>query len=200
MNQTVAKAFSYLLHPAIFPIIGLLFILKALPVYYNPGVVIITILMVFTGTYLIPLLVAFLLYRLKLVDNLHMHGVKERRLPYLITAVCFYVTASSLRQLSLVPEAYYFLLAASAVIVIHILLFFFFKPSAHLAAIGGFTGLIIALSLTYKVNYLPVVAAAIFLSGVLGSARYALQAHDLKELAVGFLSGFALVFCFVFFF
>lgn len=193
MPQKLAQVLSYLLHPALFPILGVLFILKTAPFTYSPKVVIITILMVFIGTYLIPLLLTFLLLRLRLIHNLHLRQAHERKIPYLITALSFMLTASSIFKLQLLPQVHLFLWGSAMVIMVHLTLLFFTKPSAHLAGIGGFTGLVIALSLHYQLNLLPLLMLCIFCAGLLGSARYAMQAHTLQELWIGFVSGALLV-------
>lgn len=189
MPQKLAQALSYLLHPAIFPILGVLFILKMAPFAYGSQVVIITILMVFIGTYLIPLLLTFLLLRLRLIHTLHMHNAAERKIPYLITALSFMLTASSIFKLQLLPQVHLFLWGSALVVVVHLILLFFLKPSAHLGGIGGFTGLVIALSLQYQLNLLPLLMLSVFCAGLLGSARYTLQAHTLQEIGIGFVSG-----------
>lgn len=193
MPRTLAQALSYFLHPALFPILGVLFILKMAPFTYDSHVVIITILMVFIGTYLIPLLISFLLLRMGLIHTMHMHHASERKIPYLVTALSFMLTASSILELGLLPQVHLFLWGSALVIVVHLVMLFYSKPSAHLAGIGGFTGLVVALSLQYQLNLLPLLMLSIFLSGMLASARYALGAHTLAELGVGFLTGAVLV-------
>jgi len=200
MNKRWAHFWSYFLHPAIFPILGVLVILKMLPYFYSSRVVILTIILVFLGTYILPLLISFLLLRLRFIQSLHMQEARHRRLPYLITALAFYFTAQSIQQLHIARESHLFLLGSALLIVLHVPLLFFFKPSAHLAGIGGFLGLLLALSLLYHLNLLLLIAAAIAAAGISASARLRLEAHTPMELWVGFLSGLALVGSTVYFF
>jgi hypothetical protein len=156
--------------------------------------------LVFCGTYIIPVAISLLLFRFKMLGSLLMDQAKDRRLPYAFGAVSFYFTAVLVHQIETLHEAYLFLLASAAVIVLHLALLSFLKPSAHLAGIGGFLGLVLALSLKYGLNFLPVILLTILGCGVLASARYELKAHTFTELGVGFFTGLAVVFSLMYFF
>jgi hypothetical protein len=152
------------LHPAIFPLLGVFLVLK-IPVYHFPTKVILyTIALVFCGTYIIPVAISLLLFRFKLLGSLLMHKAKDRRLPYAFGAVSFYFTAVLIQQIETLHEAYIFLLASAAVIVLHLAMLNFLKPSAHLAGIGGFLGLVLALSLKYDLNFLPLILTLLIIT------------------------------------
>lgn len=149
---------------------------------------------VFIGTYAIPILISLLLYRLKLIPSLEMSNAADRRLPYLVGALCYYLVAEMLEALQIPVEAYYFLLGSTAVILLHTVLLQYQKPSAHLAGIGGFTGLVLCLSMKYSINFLPLIAGCFILAGFVASARLKLRAHNNGELAFGYFSGLLIVF------
>lgn len=193
MNRNLARLLSYLFHPVIFPIIGVFAILKLLPYYISSPVVLLTMAFVFTGTYIIPVVFSFLFYKLGLIKSLEMVEAKDRRWPYLVGAIFYYVTAILLKTLGLPAEAHLYLSACALTILMHLLLLKFLKPSAHMAGIGGFTALLIAISLRYESALLPLISLCFLMAGFLGTARLRLLAHDYKELAIGFFSGFTLV-------
>ncbi len=194
MGRKAAQWLSYLLHPVVYPILGALFILKSLPYYIQSQLLIVTLALVFTGTYLFPVAISFLFYRMQLISSLEMKEARDRRWPYLVGAVSYYFTASFLGDIGLPEELRLFLLASACVIMLHLILLQFHKPSAHLAGIGGFTGLLLSTSLKYGLGLLPLLACCFVLAGFLGSARLKLNAHDPNELAVGYLSGLLIVF------
>lgn len=198
MTQRQATWISYLLHPALFPLLGVFAILKLSPQSYSSEIVVMTLAMVFSGTYVIPVAISVLLFKLKVVDSLKMSHSRERRLPYAFGAISFYFTALLVGQIELLREPYLFLLAASALIVLHLVLLIWMKPSAHMAGIAAFLGLLIAISLRYAVNLLPLIGLVIILSGLVASARLRLQAHTTQELVVGFFSGLVLVFAIIY--
>ena len=198
MSNRLAKILSYALHPVIYPLIGTLITLKALPFYVNQKVMLLTLAFVFTGTYIFPVAISFFLYRLKLISSLEMKLAKDRKWPYLVGAISYYFTASSIQNFGLPRESHLFILASALIIVLHLFMLAFNKPSAHLAGIGGFTGLLIALSLKFQIGFLPYIALCILLSGFLGSARLTLKAHNHRELGLGYFSGLLIVFLVVF--
>lgn len=156
--------------------------------------------LVFCGTYLIPVLISFLLYRFKVVGSLLMVEAKDRRLPYAFSALSFYFTATLLGQIDGMRDAYLFLIGSTLVIILHLFTLSIFKPSAHMAGIGGFLALLMALSLKYGLNFLLYIFLALFLSGLLASARLALHAHTRSEVIFGWLSGWVLIFICVYFY
>ncbi|WP_417590850.1 hypothetical protein [Owenweeksia hongkongensis] len=194
MNRSFAQALSYLLHPAVFPLLGTLAVMQFSPYFIPSNVLIITLALVFTGTYVLPLAISYLLYKLDVIKSLEMKTAQERRIPYLIGAVCYYFIASMINVLQLPREAYLFLLASTIIIVLHLMLLRFMKPSAHLGGIAGFTALLFALSLKFQINLLPLIALCIILCGFLASARLYLKAHTPTEIITGFLTGVIVVF------
>lgn len=199
MKQSLARYLSTLFHPAIYPLLGLYFILEYLPFHYPRKVVMLSLLMVFSGTYLIPVLISILLYRFRLIKSLMMEEARDRRLPYAIGAFCFFATSYLIRSAGLAPEAYNYLLGAASVIVLHFFLLPFLKPSAHLGGLGGFLGMLLAVSARYALNLLPFVAGLMLLAGVVSSARLSLNAHNGKELIIGFSTGLVVVFSCIYF-
>lgn len=199
MSTQLAKVLSYLFHPVIYPLIGLLIILNSVPYYIPSQVTLLALLFVFTGTYIIPVLVSFLMLKMKIVGSLEMKEAKDRRWPYLIGAISFYFTASALKKIGLANESYLFIQASAIVILLHFSLLKFWKPSAHLGAIGGFTGLLMALSLKYQIGFIVFIALAILVAGFLATARLSLKAHSPGELVFGYFSGLFIVAFLVYF-
>ncbi len=193
MNRRFAQALSYLLHPAVHPLLGILIILELTPYFIETRILIYALLLVFTGTYIFPMAVSWLAYRMGYIESLEMRRADDRRLPYLIGALSYYIVAVAVDALGLPTEAYFYLLACTMVIVVHLIMLALLKPSAHLAGLGGLLGLLFSLSWKFSVNYLPLIAGALLLSGFLASARMYLKAHDGKEILLGFFSGLVVV-------
>ncbi len=152
-----------------------------------------TLALVFIGTYIIPMAITYWLFRLGLVASLEMEDARDRRIPYLIGAICYYMVASTVKNLQIPIETYLFLIGSTLVIVIHLFCLAFFKPSAHMGGIGGFTGLVFYLSIHYQLNLLPLIAICLLVSGFLASARLYLNAHTYGEIIFGYLSGLLVI-------
>lgn len=152
-----------------------------------------TIALVFIGTYIVPMAITYWLFRTGYVTTLEMNDAKDRRIPYLVGALCYYLVATTIRTLPLPIETYLFLIGSTLVIVIHLFCLIRFKPSAHMGGIGGFTGLIFILSLNYQLNLLLLIGLCLVVSGFLASARLYLKAHTIGEIIFGYFSGLLIV-------
>ncbi len=199
MNRKLATILSYILHPAVYPLLGVLAVIRFTPFFVPSNILFMSMGLVFVGTYVLPVCISYLLYRLTIIRSLEMKTAKDRRIPYMLGALCYYLVAMLIEKIQLPREAYLYLLACTMVIVVHLVSLLYFKPSAHLAGIGGFTGLLLALSLKYAVNLLPFLAVCFLLAGFLASARLFLKAHDGRELISGYFSGLLLVGVMVYF-
>lgn len=187
--RTTSQLISYLFHPAIVPAFGILLIIKGLPHYIEPTLFLYIIGMVILGTYIFPLILAYLLVKLKLIPNLTMENAKDRRLPFLISILFFFMTAQALANLPIPNEPARFILGGGLSILVLWIFLPFKKVSAHLAGMGGITALLFYLSVTYSQNYLLLISFQIVLSGIVASARLILKAHTPLEVALGFLVG-----------
>jgi len=193
VNRGLAQTLSYILHPAVYPVLGVILVLQVSPYFIPFQAVLWAILLVFTGTYLIPVLITLFMLRLKVISTLELRNASERRFPYLVGALSYYFVSEILAQLRLPSEIRLFLLASAGVILLHLVLLRFFKPSAHMAGIGGFLALVATLALEYRINLIILISVIILLAGFLGSARLFLKAHNNFELIFGFASGLVIV-------
>ncbi|PKP19587.1 MAG: hypothetical protein CVU05_11025 [Bacteroidetes bacterium HGW-Bacteroidetes-21] len=156
----------------------------------DQGVYII-LLVVFLTTFLLPILFIPLFMYFKIINSPEMQERRERLLPLFITFLFFYGGFLFLKSIPL-PSFYIgFMLSALIVVALVLLISFWWKISAHLAALGGFTGSLIAFSLRYSSPVEYFIFGAIFLSGLLGTARLIKEAHTLPQVIAGWLIGFA---------
>lgn len=194
MGKKFALTLSYLLHPAVFPLLGTLIMVELLPLYVPRNMVFVAMGVVLFGTYFLPLLLTLALYKMSIISSIHMKERHERKLPYLLTAICICLTAFVLEPTDVPIEVFVFLLASATVILLHLLMLYFFKPSAHMAGIAGFLGLVMSLGLRYQVNFMLFILLSIAFAGLLGTARLTLKAHTPAEILIGFTSGWLVVF------
>lgn len=193
MTRGLAQTLSYILHPAVYPVLGVILVLQVSPYFVPFQAVLWSILLVFTGTYLIPVLLTLFMLRLKVISTLELRNASERRFPYLVGALSYYLVSEILSRLGLPAEIQLFLLASAGVILLHLVLLRYFKPSAHMAGIGGFLALVAVLALEYRINLIILISVVILLAGFLASARLFLKAHTNLEIFFGFFSGLLIV-------
>ena len=147
-------------------------------------------LMTLTFTFLLPLLNALLMLRMKQIASLNMETRKERRIPLLVTAF-FFVTEYYVLYNKAVPSLLKLLILSAAIsVVITVICNLFFKISAHMVGIGGLCGGMFVLGyILHFQNAVPLMIALVFIAGLVGMARLQLNAHTPFEVFSGFILG-----------
>lgn len=194
MSRAVALFLSYVIHPVLMPTLGVVAILALTPYYIPQTIYLMVVLYVFLGTYILPAFLIFSFYKLGLVSSMHLQEAKERRYPYLLSALFFYLTAQSVQNFPVPDTVAKYMLAGVLLLVIALLLLNFTKLSAHMAGLGGLLGVIIYISFAFNMQLLHIICGVILLAGFLASARLALKAHTPFEVYAGFILGVSCVF------
>jgi hypothetical protein len=184
-----AKLVSYIIHPAIVPVAGVLIAYFVLPYHIPEPLFLFVLAYVFAGTYLFPLIIIFGLYKLKFVESIHLKTRKERVFPFLISAFFYFLTAKAVLQFHFPAELARFLFAGCLILIIQLVALSFTKISAHVAGASAVLTWLICLSATYYINLLLPMVVAILALGIVSSARLKLKAHNGPEVIGGFLTG-----------
>lgn len=114
---------------------------------------------------------------------------KERLIPLFFTTICFYAGYYFISKFSPVKVINLFLLASTFVVLLMLIISLFWKISLHSAGIGGITGLIIILSVTYSIDMTFFLSTAILVSGIIITTRLILNTHTILQLVTGYFVG-----------
>lgn len=181
---------SSLLHPIIFPLLGSVFYLFITPRFITYQHKLILLFIVFIGTYLIPVLLLFILKKMKIITSFHLPSVEERKFPLLLFTLLAILIGRMLFEVTLVNDlAIYFIGGGFAFVLVYWFLWFGIKVSIHTMGIGSLIGFILQISITYHQNYLPIIAFLFLLFGLIANARLQLRAHNFKEVILGIIVG-----------
>lgn len=187
-----SKIISFLFHPLLIPLAGFYLMFNsnsALSVIEPDLKFYIYILVLFT-TVLFPLMAIPVLIAFGAVKNIQMEDHRERVLPLLITAFGYAAGYFILTQVPFIdPFIRYFLLSASIAIIISALVSIKWQISIHLTGIGGLLGTLLALAFKYQVNIILPIMIIILITGLLGTARLYLAAHNGTQVLAGFSVG-----------
>ncbi|HCP40453.1 MAG TPA: hypothetical protein DIT65_01555 [Cryomorphaceae bacterium] len=189
-KHILAQLLSYTLHPGLLPTVGALYILFIHPDVFAFESIIKILFIVFTGTYLIPLLVIYILTVLGIIESVHLIRKQDRIYPYMVAAFSAILTSRILMNIGAPREIVYSTLASAFVLVVSSVLIPFFKSSAHMAGVAGFTGLYLALFERYSAGNLYTMFLLVGLCGATAWARILLKRHSLRELLSGAVLGF----------
>nr|WP_319510820.1 phosphatase PAP2 family protein [uncultured Draconibacterium sp.] len=200
MSEKVARIISIIFHPVLIPTIGMFLLLHSgfyfeLLFWEAKRFV---LLVVFFTTCILPLLSVAIL-SLNPRFNVNMPNSRDRLVPLLSTSVFYYLGFILLRKVQAVPEFKLFMLASVLVIVALLVVSLKWKISNHMAAIGGLSGTLFALSFRNGVNPVYSVLIVVLLSGLIGTARLILGKHDLKQLIAGYGLGFIVLYLVLYF-
>lgn len=156
---------------------------------FLPGNLGMVFLVVFFFTFLLPVLNILFLYSRKYIPGFEMHSAKDRRLPYLATALIYSVSITFLRLLFVSPAMKLMILVATASIVMVLIVNYFMKISAHMVGIGGLTGAVFAFSYVNRIDNVLLIGLLFLVAGLIGVARLSLDAHRPVEIYLGFVLG-----------
>jgi hypothetical protein len=197
MEDRFARLLTIVFHPLFVPFYMLMLLLNVntffammIPVKAK----LLLTAMVFLTTILLPLLIVFLLYRMKVVKSFYLKSREERIYPLLAVAVFYYLTYFLLKRFSISFIFSYYMLGSTFLTILAMIISFYRKISLHMIGIGGMVGLLMGLSLSLSLDLTWFVVAAIFLGGFIGFARIQSNSHKPSEIYSGFLVGAGVMF------
>ena len=197
MEERISKMLTFVFHPLFVPFYMLLILLNVNTFFAMMIPVKVKLLLsglVFLTTILLPMLIVYLLYRLKLVKSFYLESREERIYPLLAVAVFYYLTYYLLKSFSISFIFSYYMLGSTFLTILAMIISFYRKISLHMIGIGGMLGLLMGLSLNLSLDLTWFVIAVIILGGFLGFARIQSNSHRPSEIYSGFLVGAGVMF------
>lgn len=145
-------------------------------------------------TLILPLLMMPVLLRTKLITSYLLTDKTERRIPFLIIALLYLICAFVLQKVD-APVILSLFLNGSSMVVLTVAVFNWrWKISAHMAGIGGVTGMVLAISLRWMLNEQFIIAVLFLIAGMIGYARLKNDDHTPAQVYLGYLIGFVVNF------
>ncbi|MFV0265811.1 MAG: hypothetical protein ACK5HT_01620 [Draconibacterium sp.] len=200
MHPKLAKVVSILFHPVLIPTLGILLLLNS-SFYFSMlswEAKRFILLVVFFTSCILPMLMVSLL-ALNTKFDINMPKSTDRVLPLLAAAVFYYLGFVLLGRISVFPVLKMYMLASVLVIVALLIISLKWKISNHMAALGGLAGMFFALSFRYGLNPVYSLLGIILVSGIVGTARLALDRHNIWQIIAGYSLGFCVLYLVVYF-
>ncbi len=195
--RAIAQVLSYIFHPIFLPTVGLAFVF-GLNSYISQTTPfakqVFIVAWIFVNTALIPLVFTLFLRWRGMVKSIQLHTREDRLIPFTF-ALLFYLTNYWLMQDVALPTLIHSIFLGSSIAVGLALIFTFFtKISIHMIGMGGITASLFGLAQVYQLPIIWLVIAGILASGAVGSARYILESHNLRQIYLGWIIGFCAVY------
>ena len=185
------KIISYVFHPLLFSSIGTFLFLFLSPQYFVKQQISIILLVIFIGTYIIPILLLAFLKRFQMISSFHLTTIEERKFPVLFFILLSFMIGKMLLNIRIVDLlAYSFFGTAFALTTTYLVFKKNIKTSLHTLGAGGITAFLIIMSYEYQQNFNLIIAISFTLSGIIAVSRLKSNAHVAKEVYFGFLIGF----------
>ena len=193
--KKAAPLISYLFHPLLMPSLGLLIILNSgtYLALLDPAAKRAIMFVMALGTLVFPLmLLPVLQYRNLMMKDGQAATRGERLIPQIIILALYIVTFVYFKRLPLSQVIHAYVLSVTGTFFLLILLNLRFRVSIHAAALGGLTGLIIALIYLYETPLQGLLMLSLLAGGLTGSSRLA-QGDHWGAILSGFFLGLAVV-------
>jgi hypothetical protein len=190
-----AKIVSFIFHPALMALYGLIIILSAptLLAYLPYEVKKIIILVFLTNNVIVSLSVfPFLRYR-NIITSWEMEDKNERVIPLLIASVLYFVTTYIMFKLQVPVFLKAYVFSASILVLFCAVISTRWKISIHSVGSGALIAMVLLLSLKMDANLDGYIISTLLISGLVLSARLKLNTHKPAQVYTGFITGFLVV-------
>lgn len=190
MKDFILKSISFVFHPLIMPLLGVMFYFHKTPRFIPEPVQNAKIFSIVILTIILPILLFFLLRTINKVDTIYLKSTKERLIPLLINCIITALILIRVLTPSEIVELYYFFLGIlCSTLACFILAIFKIKASIHMIAASGFFMFALAISIHFKININGTIALMLIIMGAIATSRLHLKAHTNQELLIGLITG-----------
>ncbi|WP_179021179.1 hypothetical protein [Winogradskyella forsetii] len=190
MKNFILKGISFVFHPLIMPLLGVLFYFSKTPRFIPEPVMKAKIFSIVILTIILPILLFFLLKTINKVNSIYLKSTKERLIPLFINSVIILLILIRVLTPSEIIELYYFFLGIlCSTLTCFILAIFKIKASIHMIAASGFFMFAIAIGIHYQININGTIALMMIILGAIATSRLHLKAHTNQELFIGIFTG-----------
>ena len=190
MIDKLLKSISYIFHPLLMPLLGVIFYFDKTPRFIPDPVRQAKIFSIIILTIILPLLLYYLLKTLNKVNSIYLETPEERRIPLILNGLIVILVMIRVLPQNEIPELYFFFTGILiSTITCYALALANFKASIHMIASAGFFMFAVALAINFKVNVNGTLALMFVILGAIATSRLHLKAHTPVELIIGFFVG-----------
>ena len=184
------KSISFIFHPIIMPLLGVIFYFSKSPRYIPLEVMQAKIISLTILTIILPILLYFLLKTIGKTESIYLKTTKERIIPLSLNIIiCVLIILRVLPSYQIIELYFFFIGILISTIICLVLAILNFKASIHMIGISGVLMFAIAISLHFGKNLNGSLALFCLIAGAIATSRLHLKAHTNVELIFGFCIG-----------
>lgn len=187
MINHIIRSISFIFHPLLMPLLGVIFYFAKTPRFIPEPIVKAKLFSVTILTIILPILLYYLLKTLKKVNSFYLETTHERVLPLVINCGIISLILTRVLPENEIPELHFFFVGIlSSTIACLILALLKFKASIHMIASAGFFMFAVAIGIHFQININGTIALMCVILGAIATSRLHLKAHTPVELVIGF--------------
>ena len=190
MMDKILRSISYIFHPLIMPLLGVLFYFSKSPRFIPEQIIQAKLVSLFILTVILPILLYFLLKTLGKVNSIYLETTKERIFPLILNCIVILIVLQRILTATQIIELYFFFVGILiSTLSCLMLVFFKIKASIHMISVSGVFMFFIALSVHFSININGTLALMSLITGAVATSRLHLKAHTYIELLMGVFIG-----------
>lgn len=190
MSDFLLRSISFVFHPLIMPLLGVIFYFSKTPRFIPDPIVKGKVFSIVILSVILPLLLFYLLKTLNKVNSIYLKTAKERILPLILNCGIVLIIIFRVFPHFEILELYYFFVGIlCSTLACLILATLKVKASIHMIAASGFFMFAIAVGIHFKININGTIAITTIILGAIATSRLHLQAHNGTELLIGMFLG-----------
>lgn len=191
--KVLAKAISYIFHPAFVPVYIVFFMVYIHPnlfAGFQPMDKTRTVIMAFVMYSFFPIVTVLLLKGLKFIETFQLTTQKDRIIPLVACGIWYFWIWYVWRNLPDYPaEAVQFTLAIWISVSLALMANIIMKISLHAISMGVALTFIVLLAFTQPLNFGIYISIVLFVTGLVCTSRFIVSDHTSKEVYGGLLLG-----------
>lgn len=190
MGNFLLKSVSFIFHPLIMPILGVVFYFSKTPRFVPGNISYAKVFSTLILTFVLPILLFILLKTIHKVDTIYLKTTQERLIPLFLNCVITVLIIWRVFPPSEIPELYFFFVGIlCSSLACFLLAIFKIKASIHMIAASGFFMFAVAIGMHFQININGTIALMMVVIGAIATSRLHMKAHTSSELLVGVFTG-----------
>jgi len=190
MINFILKSISFVFHPLIMPILGVIFYFSKTPRFIPEPIIKAKLFSISILTIVLPILLFFLLKTINKVDTIYLKSTKERIIPLFINCIIIILILTRVLTINEIAELYFFFLGIlCSTLTCLFLAAFKVKASIHMIGASGCFCFALLLGIHYQININGSIALMVIILGAIATSRLHSKAHSPYELIIGALVG-----------
>lgn len=190
MGNFLLKSVSFIFHPLIMPMLGVVFYFSKTPRFVPSNITYAKVFSTLILTFVLPILLFILLKTIHKVDTIYLKTTQERLIPLFLNCVITVLIIWRVFPPSEIPELYFFFVGIlCSSLACFLLAIFKIKASIHMIAASGFFMFAVAIGMHFQININGTIALMMVIIGAIATSRLHMKAHTSSELLVGVFTG-----------